>query len=129
MNLKHLVRDIGFFGIGAAAILVEAGSKAAQTLVRKGAQTLQDNQGTMDDLKRRARDFYDRTKERFSDAPDNRPMVDLHQLTPEQRAELRRQLDEADQTDAPAEPTADDAAREDELPDDTDGQDESPLED
>lgn len=128
MNLKHIIRDIGYFGVGAAAVLVEAGGKAAQALVRKGEQTLSDNQDTVDDLKRRAKDFCAKAKERFDVSSGETAGVDARQMTPEQRAELRRQLDEADEADqtetrplAPdaishADPaiSAEDAAREDE---------------
>lgn len=121
MNLKHFIRDVGYFGVGAAAVLVEAGAKAAQALVRKGAQTLNDHQDTVDDLKRRAKDFCAKAKEHFESTPENDPA----RMTPEQRAELRRQLDEADEADAqPVAPdviyqsgpavSAEDAAREDE---------------
>ena len=110
MNLKHIIRDIGYFGVGAAAVLVEAGGKAAKALVRKGAQTLQDNQDTVDDLKRRAQELCSKAKEHFESAPEAPAQeVDAHQLTPEQRAELRRQLDEADQAnEADAQPVAPD---------------------
>ena len=124
MNLKHIIRDIGYFGVGAAAALVEAGGKAAQALVRKGEQTLQDNQDTVDDLKRRAKAFCAKAREHFE--------ADPSRMTPEQRAELRRQLDEADEAESqPVAPdviyqaapavSANEAAREDEpldLPDD-----------
>lgn len=106
-DLKNILRDVGYFGIGAAAALVEAGSKAVKGLVRKGEKTLRDNQDTVDDLKRKARELGDKMKDAAQKAAarpeeESRP-VDASAMSPEERAELRRQLDEADaacETDA-----------------------------
>lgn len=98
MNLKHIIRDIGYFGVGAAAVLVEAGGKAAKALVRKGEKTLQDHQDTVDDLKRRAQELCEKARERFEASSEEpaAPGMDATRMSPEERAELRRQLDEAD---------------------------------
>lgn len=137
MNLKHIIRDIGYFSVGAAAVLVDTGSKAAKALVKKGEQTLQDHQDAVDDLKRRAQAFCDKAKDRFTAAQNEPTGVDASQLTPEQRAELRRQLDKADEAEAqPVAPdviyqaapavSAEEAAREDE-PLDAPDDDETPA--
>lgn len=96
-DLKNILRDVGYFSVGAAAMLVEAGGKAVKCLVRKGEATLRDNQDTVDELKRKAKDLGEKAKAAMEKAakPEKSP-VDASQLTPEARAELRRQLDEAD---------------------------------
>lgn len=62
-NLKNILRDVGYFSVGAAAVLLEVGSKAAKALVRKGEKTLRDNQDTVDDLKRKAKDLGEKAKD------------------------------------------------------------------
>ena len=63
-DLKDFLRDLGYFGVGAAAVIVETGSKAVKALVRKGEKTLRDNQETVDDIVRKAKE----AGERFKDA-------------------------------------------------------------
>lgn len=61
-DMKNFLRDVGYFGIGAAAVLVEAGSKVVKSLVRKGEKVLTDNQDTVDDLKEKAKQAGERIK-------------------------------------------------------------------
>ena len=61
-DMKNILRDIGYFGVGAAAVIIEAGAKAGKALIRKGEKTLRDNQDTVDDLKRKARDLGEKVK-------------------------------------------------------------------
>lgn len=102
-DMKNILRDIGYLGVGAAAVIIEAGAKAGKALIRKGEKTLRENQDTVDSLKRKAKDLGDKMKDAVEKAsartdaacePD--APVDPSALTPEERAELRRQLDEAD---------------------------------
>ena len=102
-NVKNFLRDVGYFGVGAATILVEAGGKAAKALVRKGEKTLRENQDTVDDLKRKAKDAGTKIKDaaqkvvaKPEPAPKNSAPIDASAMSAEERAELRRQLDEAD---------------------------------
>lgn len=97
-KLKDILRDAGYCTVGAAAVIVEGGSKAVKCLVRKGEKTLRENQDTVDDLKRRVKDLGDKARESIekATAKPEKPPVDAFQLSPEARAELRRQLDEAD---------------------------------
>lgn len=102
-NVKNFLRDVGYFGVGAATILVEAGGKAAKALVRKGEKTLRENQDTVDDLKRKAKDAGTKIKgaaqkvvAKPEPAPKNSSPIDTAAMSAEERAELRRQLDEAD---------------------------------
>ncbi len=77
-DLKHFLRDLGYFGVGAAAVIVETGAKAVKGLVRKGEKTLRDNQDTVDELKRRAREAGERIKdamEKVSSQPEE-PIID-----------------------------------------------------
>lgn len=101
-KLNSILRDVGYASVGAAAVLVEGCGKGVKALVRKGEKTLRENQDTVDDLKRRARDLGEKAKtaaKKVTPKPEN--PVDC--MTAEERAELRRQLDEADQADAAAE--------------------------
>ena len=61
-DMKNFLRDVGYFGIGAAAVLVEAGGKVVKSLVRKGEKVLTDNQDTVDDLKEKAKQAGERIK-------------------------------------------------------------------
>lgn len=102
-NFKNFLRDMGYFGVGAAAVIVEVGGKAVKALVSKGEKTLQDNQETVDELKRKTRELGDRMKATVEKATAKAAPVDAAAMTPEERAELRRQLDEADQAAEPVE--------------------------
>ncbi len=62
-DLKNFFRDLGYFSVGAAAVLVETGSKAVGTLVKKGKKTLSDNQDTVDAIKRKAAQAGERIKD------------------------------------------------------------------
>lgn len=112
-NVKNFLRDVGYFGVGAATILVEAGGKAVKALVRKGEKTLRENQDTVDDLKRKAKDAGTKIKGAAQkvvakpEAPKTGAPVDAAAMSAEERAELRRQLDEADA--AASQPVAPDA--------------------
>ncbi len=126
-DLKKILRDVGYFGVGAAAVIVDAGGKAVKALVRKGEETLRDNQETVDELKRKARDLGEKVKDAAQKAAKPEPApVDAAAMTPEERAELRRQLDEAD-----AQPVAPDAVyrTEEPVPAEDAAEEEAPAED
>lgn len=96
-NMKSILRDIGYLGVGAAAVILEAGAKAGKALIRKGEKTLRENQDTVDDLKRKAKDLGDKMKAAMEKpAKPETPPVDAAAMSPEEREALRRQLDEAD---------------------------------
>lgn len=76
MNLKHIIRDIGYFGLGAAAVLVEAGEKAARSLIRKGQRTWADNQDTVEAVRQKAQELYEKAKEKM-EAPEADPAEDF----------------------------------------------------
>lgn len=84
-DLKDFFRDLGYFGVGAAALLVETGSKAVNALVKKGKKTLEDNQETVDEIKRKAAQAGERIKdalEKATSAPEE-PSVEEGPVTPD----------------------------------------------
>lgn len=87
-DLEKFVKDVMYGGIGAAASLVEKGGDLARSLVEKGQETVRNSQDTADDIKRRLQEFCDGLMKRGE--------IDISKLTPEQRAELRHQLEEMD---------------------------------
>lgn len=98
-ELENIVKSVVYGGIGAAAAIVEKGSDIARSLVEKGQETVRANQDTADDIKRRVKEFCDKFM--------NEDVIDVSSLSPGQRAELRRQLDEyeaaeAESSDTPA---------------------------
>ena len=109
-DLKSFLRDVGYLGVGAAAVILEAGGKAVKCLVRKGEETLRENQDTVDDIKRKAKEAGERIKEaaqKVAAKPEealseDAAAMDAAAMSPEERAELRRQLDEADAAEAAA---------------------------
>ena len=84
-DLKNFFRDLGYFSVGAAAVLVETGSKAVGTLVKKGKKTLSDNQDTVDAIKRKAAQAGERIKdalEKVTTAPEE-PDLDEDPTSPD----------------------------------------------
>lgn len=110
-DLEKFVKDVMYGGIGAAASLVEKGGDLARSLVEKGQETVRNSQDTADDIKRRLQEFCDGLMKRGE--------IDISKLTPEQRAELRHQLEEMDyqereSKDAPEASDSQDADKPDE---------------
>ena len=84
-DLKNFFRDLGYFSVGAAAVLVETGSKAVGALVKKGKKTLSDNQDTVDAIKRKAAQAGERIKdalEKVTTAPEE-PDLDEDPTSPD----------------------------------------------
>ena len=84
-DMKDFLRDVGYFGVGAAAVVVEAGGKVVKALVKKGRKTLEDNQETVDEIKRQARKAGERIKDavdRATSAPEE-PPVEEGPVTPD----------------------------------------------
>ncbi len=114
-DVKNFLRDVGYFSVGAAAVIMEAGGKTVKALVRKGEKTLRENQDTVDELKRKARNAGEKLKDAAQKAvaksesasKDAAAPMDTSAMSAEERAELHRQLDEADA--AEPQPTAPDA--------------------
>lgn len=91
-ELENIVKSVVYGGIGAAAAIVEKGGELARALVEKGQETVRANQDTVEDLKRRAREFCDKFV--------NEDTIDVTALSREQRDELRRQLKDLEEADA-----------------------------
>ena len=66
-DLKNILKDIGYFGVGAAAVILEAGGKAVKALVRKGAKIIEENQDTVDEMKQKAKAAGKKIKEAVQD--------------------------------------------------------------
>ena len=64
---KNILKDIGYFGVGAAAAVLEAGEKAVKCLVRKGAKIIEDNRDTVDEMKQKAKEAGEKIKEAVQD--------------------------------------------------------------
>lgn len=105
MNLKHIIRDIGYFGLGAAAVLVEAGEKAARSLIRKGQRTWADNQDTVEAVRQKAQELYEKAKEKM-EAPEADPAEDF-EIRSTEDVPTEDAPDAACKYDATCEPDAD----------------------
>ena len=94
-DIKNILRDVGYFGVGAAAVILEAGGKVVKSLVRKGEKTLQDNQDTVEDLKRKARDLGAKVKEAVekATAPSETPVDDAAEAPAEPCCEAEAPCD------------------------------------
>ena len=86
-DLKNILRDVGYFGVGTAAVILEAGGKAIKALVRKGEKTLRDNQDTVDEIKRKAKEAGGKIRDAVQDlnkkteAPEaETPEVDIPEV-------------------------------------------------
>lgn len=81
-DLKNILKDIGYFGVGAAAVILEAGSKAVKCLVRKGAKIIEDNQDTVDEMKQKAKEAGEKIKEAVQDLnkKDEAPEVETPEV-------------------------------------------------
>ena len=66
-DLKNILKDIGYFGVGAAAVILDAGGKAGKALVRKGAKIIEENQDTVDEMKQKAKAAGEKIKEAVQD--------------------------------------------------------------
>lgn len=66
-DLKNFLRDVGYFGVGAAAAIIEIGSKAVKCLVRKGEKVLRENQDTVDEIKAKTKEAGEKIKEAWED--------------------------------------------------------------
>ncbi len=92
MNLKHIIRDAGYLCLGTAALVAEKGGEAARHLVRRGSEVWENNQDTVNAVSRKAKDLYEKAKEKLQTPPVTQ--FEVEELTDEERAaleELRRQ--------------------------------------
>lgn len=93
-ELEKVLKKVMYGGIGAAAVIIEAGAELGRTLVEKGQETVANHQETADDIKRRVKEFCDKF------IPEDK--MDVNRMSTQQRDELRRQLQELEEQDAAA---------------------------
>lgn len=108
-EIEKVLKSVVLGGIGAAAAVVEKGGEIAKTLVEKGEETLRQNQDVADQIKEKVKSACDAAKVSF----------DIARMTPEERAELRRQLDAYEAAEAAftqADDEAEEVTAEDEAP-------------
>lgn len=104
-ELENIVKSVVYGGIGAAATIVEKGGDIARALVEKGQETVKANQDTVDQIRDTAEDLKRRVRE-FCEKFMNEDVIDVSDLTREQRDDLRRELDAQDALDAEAKAAA-----------------------
>lgn len=118
-NLEKMLKDMMYGVVGAAATVAEQGGKLYDSLVEKGGKVCGDLVAKGQDAVNRNREYGEELKRKAKDAVEQLTTVeiDVTKLTPEQRAELRRQMDALDQTETEAasdeEPVKDAAPAED----------------
>lgn len=117
-DLKNILRDIGYFGVGAAAVILEAGGKAVKSLVRKGEKVLTDNQDTVDELKEKAKAAGERIKAAVKDLTEKpEPTVEATPAAEEPTVEEPIVPDAIYRSGEPVE--TEEAPAEDESPEET----------
>lgn len=101
-DLEKTLKDMLYGVVGAAATVAEQGGKLYNSLVEKGSQVCDDLVAKGQDAVNRNREYGEELKRKAKDAVEQLTTVeiDVSQLTPEQRAELRRQMDAMDAADA-----------------------------
>ncbi len=98
-GIDQILKDVLYGTVGAAASLIEKGSDVARLCtekdgelarkwVEKGQEAVRSSQPAADDIKRCLQEFCDDLIKRGE--------IDITKLTPEQRSELRHQLEEMD---------------------------------
>ena len=100
-DLEKTLKDMLYGVVGAAATVAEQGGKLYNSLVEKGSQVCDDRVAKGQDAVNRNREYGEELKRKAKDAVEQLTTVeiDVSQLTPEQRAELRRQMDAMDAAD------------------------------
>ena len=103
-DLEKMLKDMMYGVVGAAATVAEQGGKLYDSLVEKGGKICGDLVAKGQDAVNRNREYGEELKRKAKDAVEQLTTVeiDVTKLTPEQRAELRRQMDALDQTEAEA---------------------------
>ena len=97
-DLEKMLKDMMYGVVGAAATVAEQGGKLYDSLVEKGGKVCGDLVAKGQDAVNRNREYGEELKRKAKDAVEQLTTVeiDVSQLTPEQRAELRRQMDAMD---------------------------------
>ena len=107
-EIEKLFRDMLLGGVGVVAAAVEKADELAKGFVRKGQETMDANQETLDTVRRKGQEVWDDLSRRYAETFDatRRAMRDVIDqaatMTAEQRAEIRRRLDELDELEREA---------------------------
>lgn len=122
-DLKSALKTIVLAGIGGMAITVEESGKAIDTLVQKGKLTVEQGKIVNEELRR---NVSERMKAAASEEEEKESVEDIAaragRLTPEERALLRKKLDEADAAPADKETAAQGETGSEQAPQQNDGQ-------
>lgn len=110
MKLSDPIKRLLLAGLGAAAVTTEKSKEIVDTLVKKGELTVEEGKTLNQELKVRA-------QEKAQEKRTDRMADKVSRLTAEERDELRKMLDIADEEEAAAaalleEPEAEDAEEE-----------------
>ena len=107
-EIEKLFRDMLLGGVGVVATAVEKADELAKGFVRKGQETMDANQEPLDTVRRKGQEVWDDLSRRYAETFDatRRAMRDVIDqaatMTAEQRAEIRRRLDELDELEREA---------------------------
>lgn len=88
-DLGNDLKNILLAGIGAVAVTAEKADEVIKELVKKGEITLEQGKALNEELKHRVKKAPSASK----------TGMDVEQMTPEERAELKRKLEELDKQD------------------------------
>ncbi|MDO4483793.1 MAG: hypothetical protein Q4C54_04980 [Clostridia bacterium] len=91
-DIEKILKDIAVGGIGAVATIAEKGSELAKTLVEKGQNALEENKGTVDNMKK----AFNNACESVKNGLQELGKIDYDALSQEARDAIRKALDEAD---------------------------------
>ena len=114
-DLEKMLKNMMYGVVGAAATVAQQAGKLYDSLIEKGGKVCGDLVAKGQDAVNRNREYGEELKRKAKDAVEQLTTVeiDVTKLTPEQRAELRRQMDALDQAASDEEPVKDAAPAED----------------
>lgn len=95
MKLSDPIKRLLLAGLGAAAVTTEKSKEIVDTLVKKGELTVEEGKTLNQELKVRA-------QEKANEKRSDRMADKVSRLTTDERAELRKMLDIADEEEAAA---------------------------
>lgn len=84
-DLEKVLKNVMYAGVGAVQTVIDKSGEVADKLIERGQKTVADNAGSYEQLKQKAKD-----------AVKSLGSIDVHALSDEQRADLRRRLDAYD---------------------------------
>lgn len=94
-SLEEDLKKVFLAGVGAVALTAEKAEALVGELVKKGQITVEQGKVLNEELARKIKTAVKDVRADFCDEPKP-AAVDVEQMTPEERAALRRKLDELD---------------------------------